>query len=200
MRSVHVFVAAALLVGSVAVASAQSIEAGTSVAIAAAPSAGTVIRIDPQAGVVVLDDGRMYRVTPSTALIVDDRPAHLAALRPGQRVVIQSGEMVTLRDGLYVTVQPAPATVTQPPATVVTPAPPTVVAQAPAVAVPVGVRQTIHGRIEEVEPNGEVTIRTEGDTFEVKLNPDAMRQVRKNDTVTIDLTFTPVGSPAASPR
>jgi hypothetical protein len=78
---------------------------------------------------------------------------------------------------------------------VVTQAPP-VVMQTPTI----GVRQTIHGRIAEVERNGEVKIRTEKDTFEVQLSPDAMRHVKKGDTVTLDLTFTPVGAPAVSPR
>ena len=190
MRRVLGFVAGALLLGTVAVASAQSIE-------------GTIVRIDPQSRVVMLEDGRMYRVTPSTVLVVDNRPAQIATLQPGQRVVIQSGEVVALRDGQYVTVSPAPGAVTQAPATVITPAPPpAVVAQAPAtaVAVPAGVRQTIHGRLAEVERNGEVKIRTDDDTFEVKLNPDVMRHLKKGDTVTIDLTFSPAGSPAASPR
>jgi hypothetical protein len=188
MRSVFGFVAGALLLGTVAGASAQSIESGT------------VIRIDPQSSVLMLEDGRMYRVTPNTVLVVDKRPAPIATLRPGQRVVIQSGEVVVLRDGQYVTLSPPPTAVTQAPAAAVTQAPPAVVAQAPATAVPAGVRQTIYGRIYEVEPNGEVTIRIEGDTFEMKLNPDATRWVKKGDTVTIDLTFTPPGAPAASPR
>ena len=195
MRSVCGIVAAALLLGSIAVASAQSIVSGT------------VVRIDPHSSVVVLEDGRMYRVTPGTALVVDNQPAQVATLRPGQRVVIQSAEVVALRDGQYVTVSPPPAMVTQTPPAVVTQSPPTVVAQSPTVvtqspvtAVPAGIRQTVHGRIEEVERNGEVTIRTDSDTFEVKLNPDAMRHLKKGDTVTIDLTFTPPGAPAASPR
>jgi hypothetical protein len=187
MRAVYGFVAAALLLGTVAVASAQAIE-------------GTVVRIDPQSSVVVLEDGRMYRVTPSTMLVVDNRPTPIATLRPGQRVVIQSGEVVTLRDGQYVAVASPPAVVTQTPSAAVVTAPPPVVAQAPVTALPSGVRQTIYGRVEEVERNGEVTIRTEADTFEVKLNPDAMRHLRKGDTVTIDLSFTPPGAPAASPR
>jgi preprotein translocase subunit YajC len=185
MRTVCGFVASALLLGTVAVASAQSIE-------------GTIVRIDPQSRVVMLEDGRMYRVTPSTVLVVDNRPAQIATLQPGQRVAIQSGEVVALRDGHYVAVSPAPAAA---PTTVIAQAPPPpVVTSAPATAVPAGVRQTIHGRVAEVERNGEVKIRTEADTFEVKLNPDAMRHLKKGDTVTIDLTFTPPGSPAASPR
>jgi hypothetical protein len=197
-HSIHGIVAGALLLGSAALASAQSIESGT------------VVRIDPHSSVVMLEDGRMYRVTPSTLLVVDNRPVPLTTLRPGHRVVIQSGEVVTLRDGQYVAVTPPPAAVAQAPATVVTPAPPApatvvtpappVVAQAPTTAVPVGARQTIHGYVEEVEPNGEVTIRTEGDTFELKLNRTAMQHVKKGDTVTLDLTFSAPGAPAALPR
>ncbi|HEX6212712.1 MAG TPA: hypothetical protein VF136_18170 [Methylomirabilota bacterium] len=178
MRAMYGFVVGALLLGTVAGASAQ------------ATGSGTIVRIDPQSSVIMLEDGRMYRVTPRTVLVVDNQPAQIATLRPGQRVVIQAGEVVALHDGQYVTMSP-PTVVTQAPS---------VVAQAPTTAVPAGVRQTIHGRVEEVERNGEVTIRTEGDAFEVKLNPDAMRHLRKGDTVTIDLAFTPPGAPAASPR
>ena len=191
MRSRYGFVAGALLLTSVTAASAQSMESGI------------IVRIDPQSNVVMLEDGRMYRVTPSTALIVDNRPAQLTTLRPGQRVVIQSGEIVTVRDGQYVALAP-PVAVTPAPGAVVAQAPPAVVTQAPPSVVmqtpTIGVRQTIHGRIAEVERNGEVKIRTEKDTFEVQLNPEAMRHVKKGDTVTLDLTFTPVGAPAVSPR
>ena len=194
MRSLVGILAGALLLGVVTVAAAQD--------------AGIVIRTDPNAHVVVLDDGRMYRVTPNTVFVVENRPTPFAALRPGQRVVVQSGEVVVLRDGQYVALAPAPsATVVTPTPPVVTQAPPAtvspppaVVAQAPVTVSPAGVRQTIYGRVAEVERNGEVKIRTEADTFEVKLNPDAMRHLKKGDTVTIDLTFTPPGAPSALPR
>ena len=158
MRSAIGMVAAVLLVGTVSLAAAQSIESGT------------VVRLDPQSRVVMLDDGRMYRVTPSTVLVVENRPAPFTALVPGQRVVIQSGEAVTVRGGQYVAVAPTVGT----PGTVVTPAPaPTVVAQAPpsAMAVPVGVRQTLYGTITDVDREGEVKIKTEHDSFEVKVAP-----------------------------
>src|SRR6185312_1268152 len=129
MRSTMAFVAAALLLGTVAVASAQM-------------ETGTVVRVDPQSRVVLLDDGRMYRVTPNTMLVVENQPATLGTLVPGQRVMIQSGEVVVLRNGQYVTAAaPAPAVVAQAPA-VVTPA--------PSMAVPVGVRQTIYGTVTDV--------------------------------------------------
>lgn len=181
MRSLRGIVAASLLLGTVAVASAQSSESGT------------VVRIDPQSSVIVLEDGRMYRVTPSTVLVVDNRPASIAALRPGHRVVIQSGEVVALRDGQYVAVNP--------PATVITQAPPPAVATpAPGTAVPAGVRQTFHGRVEEVDSDGEVEIKTDRDSFEIKVAPEALRHIKKGDNVTIDLTITPPGAPSALPR
>jgi preprotein translocase subunit YajC len=179
MRSAFAVVAGALLLGTVAVAAAQSVETGT------------VVRIDPQSKVVILDDGRMYRVTQSTVLVVDNQPAQITALVPGQRVMIQSGEVVALRAGQYVAVSPSTAVVAQ--------APPTVVAQAPATAVPVGVRQTIHGTVSDVDSNGQVKIKTQRDSFEVRVAPEALRQIKKGDTVTLDLTITPLGAPSASP-
>jgi len=179
MRSAFAFVAGALLLGTVTVAAAQSVETGT------------VVRIDPQSRVVVLDDGRMYRVTQNTVLVVDNQPATITALVPGQRVMIQSGEVVALRGGQYIAVSPSTA--------VVAPAPPPVVAQAPAMAVPVGVRQTIHGTITDVDSNGAVKVKTQRDSFEIRVAPEALRQIKKGDTVTMDLTITPLGAPSASP-
>ena len=184
MRSAIGMVAAALLLGTATFATAQAIESGT------------VVRVDPQSRVVLLDDGRMYRVTPTTVLVVENQPAPFTALVPGQRVVIQSGEAVTLRGGQYVALSPSGAVVTPAPsATVVTPAPTTtVVTQSPATSVPMGVRQTIHGTITDVDRSGEVKIKTDRDSFEVKVAPEALRQIKKGDSVTMDLTFTPLGS------
>jgi|RhiMethySRZTD1v2_1073278.scaffolds.fasta_scaffold1036185_1 hypothetical protein len=190
MRSAIGVAAAVLLMGAVTLAAAQSIESGT------------IVRVDPQSKVVMLEDGRMYRVTPSTVLVVENQPAPFTALVPGQRVVIQSGEAVALRGGQYVTVGQTGAVVGSPGA-VVTPAPSTTVvtqAPAPGTAVPVGVRQTLYGTITDVDRNGEVKIKTERDSFEIKVAPEALRQIKKGDSVTMDLTITPLGSPAASPR
>jgi hypothetical protein len=110
--------------------------------------------------------------------------------------MIQSAEPVIYREGRYVTVQaaPAPPVVTQaPPATVVVPQP-------PAAAVSAGVRQTIYGTIDDVDRNGKVKIKTDRDSFEARLAPEALRQIRKGDSVVIDLTIVPPGTPAASPR
>ena len=105
--------------------------------------------------------------------------------------MIQSGEVVALRGGQYVAVDS--------PTTVVTPAPP-VVAQAPAVAMPVGVRQTFYGTVTDVDKNGDVKVKTERDSFEIRVGPEALRQIKKGDNVTLDLTIAPPGSPSALPR
>jgi hypothetical protein len=172
-------VAAGLLLGTVAIASAQM-------------QTGTVVRVDPQSKVVLLDDGRMYRVTPNTVLVIDNQPAPLTAVVPGQRVMIQSGEVVMLRNGQYVAVAQAPAAPAPAPA-VVTQAP------APATAVPVGVRQTIVGTVSDVDHSGEVKIKTANDSFEVKMPSETTRQIKKGDNVTVDLTITPPSAPSASP-
>ena len=177
MRSILGSVAGVLLLGAATLASAQSMETGT------------VVRIDPQSKVVILDDGRMYRVTPDTVLVVDNQRAPITALSPGQRVVIQSGEVVALQNGQYVAVRP-PA--------VVTPAP-AVVAQAPASVVPIGLKQTFYGTVTDVDKDGEVKIKTQRDSFEIKVGPEALRQIKKGDSVTLDLTIAPPGTPAASP-
>jgi hypothetical protein len=183
MRAIIGIAAAALLLGTVTVATAQSIESGT------------VVRVDPQSRVVLLDDGRMYRVTSNTVLVINNQPVPFTALVPGQRVVIQSGEIVTLQGGQYVAVAAAPPVVAQaPPVVTQTPVP------APASAVPVGVRQVIHGTVSSVDSDGEVKIKTQRDSFEIKVAPEALRTVKKGDAVTVDLTITPHGSPSASPR
>ncbi len=197
MRSRIAVLTVALVLVTAGLATAQ---------VAVAASTGTIVRIDSQSSVVMLDDGRMYRVTPSTVLFVDNRPTTLATLRPGERVVIQSGEPVLYREGRYVTVQAAPPSpvVTQvppPPPPVVAQTPPaqTVVVPAPA-ATPIGVRQTLYGTIDDVDRNGKVKIKTDRDSFEARVAPDALRQIRKGDNVVIDLTIVPPGTPAASPR
>ncbi|HEV8639990.1 MAG TPA: hypothetical protein VGV13_02715 [Methylomirabilota bacterium] len=84
---------------------------------------GTVVRVDENAGVIVLDDARMYRVADGDAVLVDIRTMELREIKPGARVVIRSGQPVEYRDGQYVVItQPglAPSTT----ATIVTPPPP----------------------------------------------------------------------------
>jgi hypothetical protein len=68
---------------------------------------GKVTRLDSKANVVVLDDGRMFRVAPDTVIIVEEKPVTFQTLRPGASVVIRSGEAVELRDGRYIVVTPS---------------------------------------------------------------------------------------------
>ena len=199
MRSILGSVAGVLLLGAATLASAQSMETGT------------IVRIDPTSRVIMLDDGRMYRVTPQTVLLVDNQRAQLTTLAPGQRVVIQSGEGVMLQNGQYMAMQPSTVVTPAPGTTVVTQAPPvvspapgtTVVTQAPsaaaAAAVPVGLKQTFYGVVTDVDKNGDVKIKTQKDSFEIRVGPESLRQVKKGDAVTLDLTIAPPGTPAAFP-
>jgi hypothetical protein len=179
-----------------------------------AKDAGTIIRLDPQASVVMLEGGRMYRMTPSTAILVDDRPTSFKALRPGERISIQDGEPVLYRDGRYIALKPAP-TVAQapppvqapPPAVAQTPppahAPPPVVTEAPpsdtaVAAEPLTVRRTIYGTVTDVDSDGKIKVKTDGDSFEARVSPDALREINKGDNVVIHFSISPPG--AASPR
>jgi len=70
---------------------------------------GTVVRIDQPASVVILDSGQMYRATPQTVFLVNDRPTTFAAIQPGTRVVFHSAQPVMYREGQYIVMtQPAP--------------------------------------------------------------------------------------------
>jgi hypothetical protein len=143
---------------------------------------GRLVRFDTAASVVVLEDGRMFRVTPQTMILVDEKPVALTTLQPGQQVVIRSGEAVMLKDGRYVTTTAA------------------VAAPAAAVVPMNAVKQTIYGKVSDIDKNGQVTVKTAKGAFEVRMSPDAARTVKKGDTVTIDVTIAPPGaSPAASP-
>lgn len=185
MRSRIALFAIALVLSTAALALAQM-----------GAETGTIVRVDPQSSVVVLDDGRMYRVTPSTVFMIDNRPTAFQVLRSGDRVIIQSGEPVVFREGRYVTItQPGVVAQAPPPVVVQAPPPPP---QPARVAVPVGVRQTIYGTITDVDRDGKIKIKTDRDSFEARVAPEALRQIKKGDNVVIDLTISPPG--AASPR
>lgn len=193
MRSRVALFALALILSAASFAWAQT-----------AAQSGTVVRVDQQSSVVILDDGRMYRVMPNTVVMIDNRPTTFTALRAGDRVMIHSGEPVMYRDGRYVVVQAAPAVAPTPPPPAVVQAPAPVIVQtpppppSPTVAVPVGVKQTIYGTITDVDRDGKVKIKTQNDSFEARVSLDALRHIKKGDNVVIDLTISPPG--AASPR
>jgi hypothetical protein len=186
MRSRIALFAIALVLSGAALASAQM-----------GAETGTIVRVDPQSSVVVMDDGRMYRVTPTTVFLIDNRPTAFQGLRSGDRVVIQSGEPVVFREGRYVTItQPGVVAAAPPPVVVQAPPPPP--QPAARVAVPVGVRQTIYGTITDVDRDGKIKVKTDRDSFEARVAPEALRQIKKGDNVVIELTISPPG--AASPR
>jgi len=68
---------------------------------------GKVVKLDSTANVIVLEDGSMYRVAPSTVILVEEKPVKFDTLQPGAAVIIRSGELVQLKDGQYIIVSPS---------------------------------------------------------------------------------------------
>jgi hypothetical protein len=180
MRSRIAILAATLLLGTVAVAAASVTDSGS------------VLRVDHGSGVVMLEDGRMYRVTSRTVFLVGDRPTGLTELRRGHRVVIEEGEPVIFREGRYIALPPASpgVTVQEPPPSAL-----------PTAAVTGGrgkIYETIYGIVTDVDRSGKITIKTDRGSFEARVAPETPREIHEGDTVVIDLTISPPG--AASPR
>jgi hypothetical protein len=130
---------------------------------------GRVLRVDPNSQLVILDNNQAIRVGPNTVLTVDNRPVSLGSLQPGQAVVIRSGESVTVMPPAQ---NPAPSG--------------TVVVQAPTAGKPI--QQTLYGHVTSVE-GGEIEIKTDNDSFDVKVPRELASQLRRGDTVRMDLTF-----------
>lgn len=143
---------------------------------------GTVVRYDASYNVIVLDDGRMYRVTPNTMVLVNNQAVPVTSVQPGLPVIIQSGEAVMLQNGRYV--------VAAPPAAVAPAAPTAVVTAVPATAL----KQTIYGKVTDVDRDGDVKIKTDDGAFKVTLTRESARQIKEGDTVVIDATFAPRGT------
>lgn len=180
----------ARLVATLALAGVAVAEAQTGDVI------GRIERIEPDQRILVLANGQMYRLTPSTVVYVDNQPVAPGALTRGQTVTIRAGEAVAFQNGQYVVVSPAPTVAAQAPS-----APPaSVVITPPAPAAPAGVRQTLYGRVDDVDDDGTVKVAIDDDSFKVKLGRDTVRQFREGDRVQIDMMVVPPGTPAASPR
>jgi hypothetical protein len=136
------------------------------------PYSGTVVRVDEGQRVLVFDDGRMWQTAGDSMVIVDGKPRVIGTVQPGTRVTVQQGYPVEYRDGRYVQVMP------------------------PAGG---GVRQTIWGRVTEVDRD-EVRIKTQGgSSFEVRMPPHMIPSIRKGDAVQVDISI-PGGAPSALPR
>jgi hypothetical protein len=164
---------------------------------------GRVSRVDEPQQVIVLDNGKMYRVSPNM-VYVNGQPVALSTVQPGSTVTIVSGTPVYYVNGQYVTTPPTGfAPPGAPAGTVVAPAPGTVVAAPSAVAAAPGTTVVttpgtpirLHGQVVDVDRR-EIKVRTQsGDAFEVKM-PAGTAGIRKGDPVTLDIG----GAPAASPR
>ena len=134
---------------------------------------GTVVGVDPTQRVIVLDDGRTYRVVGEQAVTVNGQPVILERVQPGTPVTIVSGTPVVYQNGQYVAVAPGATT---------------------AVAVPSASMARVYGRVTDVESNGNVKVRLpDGHAFEFR--PPVGTVVRRGDPVAIDMTF---GAPAPS--
>lgn len=152
---------------------------------------GDVVRVDPTQRVIMLSNGQMYQVPADSLVYVNGQPVGWTTVQPGTRVAIPQGQLVELRDGRYMVVQS--------PGAVVTPAPGTVVTPGTVVATP-GVRQTLYGRVTDVDRN-EIRVRTADRSFEIKMADPKGAGIRKGDTVQIDMTFSPTAAaPSALPR
>jgi hypothetical protein len=160
---------------------------------------GDVVRVDPAQRVIVLSNGQMYQVPADSVVYLNGQPVAWTAVQPGARVVVPQGQLVELRDGRYMVVQSPGTVVTPVPGAVVTPAPGTVVTPVPgAVVATPGVRQTIYGRVTDVDRK-EIRVRTANESFEVRMNDPKGAGIRKGDNVQIDMTFSQA-SPSALPR
>jgi hypothetical protein len=76
--------------------------------MATEPVQGTVVRVDQVERIVMLEDGRMYRVIETTEIVVNEKPATIMALEPGQRVIIRNGQAVVVSDNAAALVREPP--------------------------------------------------------------------------------------------
>ena len=47
------------------------------------------------------------------------------------------------------------------------------------------------GTVTDVDDDGEVTVKTDGGEFEIRLTPSSVRQIREGDNVVIEATISP---------
>ena len=137
------------------------------------PYSGTVVRVDEPQRVLVFDNGKMWQTAGDSMVLIDGKPRVIGTVQPGSRVTVQQGYPVEFRDGRYVQVMP-PASGS-------------------------GVRQTIWGRVTDVDRD-EIRIKTQsGGSFEVRMPAHMIPSIKKGDAVQLDITI-PGGAPSALPR
>lgn len=130
---------------------------------------GTVVRIDPPAQVVVLDDGRMFQLGEGGAVLINDQPVAIMSVQPGSTVVIRSGQPVMLREGQYVVVaEPAAPRTAGSMGTVVASAPPPIVVTPPRSAMV----ETASGRIARLDLDHSIVVLDDGRV--VQLTPKSV--------------------------
>ena len=122
---------------------------------------GDVTRVDTPQRVIVLSNGQMYQVPADSVVYVNGQPVAWTTVEPGSRVVLTQGQLVELRDGRYMLVQTPGSGATTP-----------------------GVRQTIYGRVTDVDRN-EIRVKTADESFEVKMKDPKSAGIRKGDNVQI---------------
>jgi len=153
---------------------------------------GNVARVDEAQGIVVLDNGQIFRIAPGNqSVLVNGQPTMLSGLQPGMPVTIVHGTPVTYQNGQYIAV-PAGTVVTAPVAGApVAVAPGTTVVTTPNV-------MRLYGRVTDVDRDGTVRVKLPaGDSFEFRAPAGTV--IRKGDTVAIDMTVG-AAQPSAFPR
>jgi hypothetical protein len=160
---------------------------------------------------VVIENGR-YVVTRRTEVTEQRQfPGDNTMVGgPGQSVQTREGTVVPSPGVTSPPVVAAPPVVTSPAPVVTAPPAPGVVVQSPGVVVttpppaplPMGVRQTIYGKVTDIDGDGEITVKTAKGEVEFRVPPDSVRHIKKGDVVTMDVYIAPPASgyPAASPR
>ena len=167
---------------------------------------GTVMRVDPSAGVIVFDDGRMLQTTADTVIISGNQRMMFSGLQSGRQVTVYQAQPVALRDGRYIVMSDVGARaatgtpVTGLSAATVPPPPPPPPASTMVVTPPAtGVVQTteviaptfeISGHVRRADPTGRVIVLTDG--RKVHLTDDT--QVLLNGTQSTPLSTLYPGS------
>lgn len=147
-----------------------------STAVVGGPYSGTVVRVDEPQRVIVFDDGRMWQTAGDNMVLVDGKPIVIGTVQPGTRVTVQQGYPVEYRDGRYVQITPGTTA-----------------------GIAAGTRQTIYGKVTDVDRDGQITIKTDRGEFEMRVPVTAVPNIKKGDAVTLDVTITPADG-SALPR
>jgi hypothetical protein len=132
------------------------------------PVTGMVMRVDEPAGVVVLQDGRMYRIGGERTVIVNDRPVAISTVLPGTRIVIRDAEPVAFAGDRYIAMSPARrgqvTTVTS------STAPATVTTVTTSPASPLEAEPVVTGTVTSYDPATGLVVLSDGRAFQVGPN------------------------------